>query len=88
MPPLDSPSPSPSPLADALLDDRAVVPCWPHQIPVAQRALADRLGRAVEELGHCVTSAMEIGSVVTARRIESVRLRAAELPGLVREDCR
>jgi hypothetical protein len=85
---LESPSPSPSPITDALLAGRPVVPCWPSQVAVAQHALADRLERAVVELGHCVTSAVEIGRPVTARRIEGVRLRVAELPGLVREDWR
>lgn len=78
----------PTPFADALLDERLFVPCSASQVATAQRALAERLSRAVVELDHCVTSALEIGRPVTAKRIESVRIRAQELPGLVKEDWR
>lgn len=79
MPPDDTSSP----IADSLLGC-----CPPPFRPEAQRALEMRLKRAVAELGYCVAAALEIERPVTARRIEGVRLRAAEAAALVGEDWR
>lgn len=77
-----------SPIADALRDAEAVIPCPPSLRASAQRALVMRLERAAEELGCCAASAREIGLAVAARRIDGVRRICAEMTTVIEGDPR
>lgn len=77
-----------TPIADALSNPDALVPCPLAFRAEAQRALLLRLQRAAFEMRCCARSAVEIGMPVTARRIENVRSLCAELPNVLREDPR